>query len=120
MDSGKVFLVPVRIVLLTHLLHFLWNDDGGSHTQQSTCPNCRILLLLTIQPLLRVFDCQASEFFHPSLEQFAHLLVVLNLLIVGGGLVNFAAVVVLQMAEEFHLSLPPPDHVTTNFEYCFL
>ncbi len=32
----------------------------------------------------------------------------LNLLIVGGGLVNFAAVVVLQMAEEFHLSLPPP------------
>ncbi len=61
-DSGQVFLVLVRVILLAHLLHFLWNDDGGSHTQQSTRPNPRILLLLVVQPLLRLLDCQASEY----------------------------------------------------------
>jgi len=61
-DSSQVFLVPFCTILLIDIIHLLRNDDGSSYTQQSTCPNYRVLLLCTIQPLLWIFDSKASKF----------------------------------------------------------
>ncbi len=61
-DSSQVFLVLFRTILLIDIIHLLRNDDGSSYTQQSTRPNCRVLLLCSIQPLLWIFDSKASKF----------------------------------------------------------
>ncbi|KAF8034213.1 hypothetical protein BT93_C0484 [Corymbia citriodora subsp. variegata] len=59
MDSQQVLLVHLLYVLHLAMLHFLWDDDRGSHAQPKHSRHNLFFILFDLEPFLRI--CRASN-----------------------------------------------------------